>query len=202
MLTSCYFRYTRWQLVGDSYLWRRNVEKQVSQYEPPNHMDLGVSEVSLIPKTHFSICMGMRLATCLYNIYIYTLEGLLRFDDRCTQYVTQLTNITACSLIPPPSAYSNTNLKLSISSSQSYFLLPCSHIYTCSLQFQEHKCEHDSTNKSRDKLRLAFPEWSSYSKPFSEVWKVPCKFKFSLYEICRMQLWPLYSCKGQYHYTL
>lgn len=34
--------------------------------------------------------------------------------------MSQLTNITACSLIPPPSAYSNTNLKLS-TSSQSYF---------------------------------------------------------------------------------
>lgn len=60
-----------------------------------------------------------------------------------------------CSLIPPPSAYTLTLLF----SSQSYFLWLCSHI----LQFQEHKCEHDGTNKSTDRMRLAFPEWCTHN---------------------------------------
>ena len=100
--------------------------------------------------------------------------------------MSQLTKKTTCSLIPTPSVYSNLNL--STFSLQSYFLLLCSHIHACSLQFQEHKCEHDSTNKSRDEMRLAFPGWCTHNLSL-KCGKVPCKFKFSLYERCRMQLW-------------
>ena len=42
------------------------------------NMDRGVSEVSLIPKTHFRIWERDWLHAC---IYMYTLEGLLRLDD-------------------------------------------------------------------------------------------------------------------------
>ena len=31
------------------------------------------------------------------------------------------------------------------------------------LQFQEHKYEHDGTNKSTDRMRLAFPEWCTHN---------------------------------------
>ena len=94
--------------------------------------------------------------------------------------MSQLTKKTTCSLIPTPSVYSNLNL--STFSLQSYFLLLCSHMHAV-FSFK-------SINVNMIALTSQGTKWGSHFQVFSlKCGKVPCKFKFSLYERCRMQLW-------------